>query len=45
MDIGGTALKRAIERHLVYRLSNLIATGQIGLGDSSRLTLGLRPIS
>jgi hypothetical protein len=26
-------LKRAIERFLVYPLSNLVATGQIGLGD------------
>jgi len=26
-------LKRAVERFLVYPLSNLVATGQIGLGD------------
>ena len=26
-------MKRAIERFLVYPLSNLVATGQIGLGD------------
>ncbi len=25
--------KRAIERFLVYPLSNLVATGQVGLGD------------
>jgi len=26
-------LKRSIERHLVFPLANLIATGQVGLGD------------
>jgi hypothetical protein len=26
-------LKRSVERFLVYPLSNLVATGQIGLGD------------
>lgn len=30
---GARHLKRAIERHLVFPLSNLMATGQIGLGD------------
>lgn len=30
---GARHLKRAIERFLVYPLSNLIATGQVGLGD------------
>ena len=30
---GARHLKRAIERHLVYPMSNLIATGQIELGD------------
>ncbi len=30
---GARHLKRAIERHLVFALSNLIATGQISLGD------------
>jgi len=30
---GARHLKRAIERHLVFPLSNLIATGQITLGD------------
>jgi ATP-dependent Clp protease ATP-binding subunit ClpA len=30
---GARHLKRAIERHLVFPLSNLIATHQIGLGD------------
>jgi ATP-dependent Clp protease ATP-binding subunit ClpB len=30
---GARHLKRAIERFLVYPLSNLVATGQVGLGD------------
>src|SRR6185369_8346121 len=30
---GARHLKRAVERFLVYPLSNLVATGQIGLGD------------
>ncbi len=30
---GARHLKRSIERHLVFPLSNLMATGQIGLGD------------
>ncbi len=30
---GARHLKRAIERHLVFPLSNLVATGQISLGD------------
>jgi ATP-dependent Clp protease ATP-binding subunit ClpA len=30
---GARHLKRAIERFLVYALSNLVATGQVGLGD------------
>jgi ATP-dependent Clp protease ATP-binding subunit ClpB len=30
---GARHLKRAIERHLVFPLSNLLATGQISLGD------------
>jgi len=33
LKYGARHLKRAIERHLVYPISNLIATGQIGLGD------------
>jgi ATP-dependent Clp protease ATP-binding subunit ClpB len=32
-QFGARHLRRAIERHLVFPLSNLIATGQIGLGD------------
>jgi hypothetical protein len=30
---GARHLKRAIERHLVFPLSNLMATGQLELGD------------
>ncbi len=33
MKFGARHLKRAIERHLVFPLSNLIATAQITLGD------------
>jgi ATP-dependent Clp protease ATP-binding subunit ClpA len=33
MKYGARPLKRAIERYVVHPLSNLIATGQIGLGD------------
>ena len=33
---GARHLKRSIERFLVYPLSNLVATGQIGLGDLVR---------
>jgi ATP-dependent Clp protease ATP-binding subunit ClpA len=36
---GARHLKRAIERHLVFPLSNLIATGQIDLGDIVRAEL------
>jgi len=36
---GARHLKRAIERHLVYPISNLIATGQIGLGDVIKIDL------
>src|SRR5436305_5477409 len=38
---GARHLKRAIERFLVYPLSNLVATGQIGLGDL--VFVGLNP--
>jgi ATP-dependent Clp protease ATP-binding subunit ClpA len=38
---GARHLKRAIERFLVYPLSNLVATGQIGLGDL--VHVGLNP--
>ncbi len=37
---GARHLKRAIERHLVFPLSNLIATGQIELGDLVKADLG-----
>ena len=35
---GARHLKRAIERHLVQPLSNLMATGQIHWGDSIRVS-------
>jgi len=31
---GARHLKRAIERHVVFPLSSLLATGQVGLGDN-----------
>jgi ATP-dependent Clp protease ATP-binding subunit ClpB len=37
---GARHLKRSIERFLVYPLSNLVATGQIGLGDLVQVGLG-----
>jgi ATP-dependent Clp protease ATP-binding subunit ClpA len=36
---GARHLKRAIERHLVFPLANLVATGQIRLGDFIRVDL------
>ena len=36
---GARHLKRAIERHLVYPLANLVATGQVKLGDFIRVDL------
>src|SRR2546430_6230607 len=36
---GARHLKRSIERFLVYPLSNLVATGQIGLGDLVHVAL------
>jgi ATP-dependent Clp protease ATP-binding subunit ClpA len=39
MKYGARHLKRAIERHLVYPVSNLIATGQIHQGDVIRIDL------
>src|SRR5207253_795194 len=36
---GARHLKRAIERFLVYPLSNLVATSQIGLGDLVHVAL------
>ena len=40
LKYGARHLKRAIERHLVFPISNLIATGQIGLGDVIKIDLG-----
>src|SRR5436309_6943489 len=39
LKYGARHLKRAIERHLVYPISNLIATGQIGMGDVIKIDL------
>ena len=36
---GGRHLKRAIERHVVTPLSNLIATGQVAFGDVVRIEM------
>jgi ATP-dependent Clp protease ATP-binding subunit ClpA len=36
---GARHLKRAIERFLVYPLSNLVSTGQVGLGDLVEVNL------
>ncbi len=36
---GARHLKRAIERHVVFQLANLVATGQIKLGDFIRIDL------
>ena len=36
---GARHLKRAIERHLVFPLANLVATGQVKLGDFVRIDL------
>ena len=36
---GARHLKRAVERFLVYPLSNLVATGQVGLGDLVHIDL------
>jgi hypothetical protein len=33
MRYGARHLKRAIEKHIVYPLANLLATGQLRLGD------------
>jgi ATP-dependent Clp protease ATP-binding subunit ClpA len=40
LKYGARHLKRAIERHLVFPISNLMATGQIGLGDIVKIDLG-----
>jgi hypothetical protein len=36
---GARHLKRAIERHIVFPLANLVATGQVKLGDFIRIDL------
>src|SRR5208337_4842527 len=36
---GARHLKRAIEKHLVFPLANLVATGQVKLGDFIRVDL------
>jgi len=36
---GARHLKRAIERHIVFPLANLVATGQVRLGDFVRIDL------
>ena len=36
---GARHLKRAIERHIVFQLANLVATGQIKLGDFIRIDI------
>src|SRR5689334_16874324 len=38
---GARHLKRAIERHIVFPLANLVATGQVKLGDFIRIDLSL----
>src|SRR5689334_17896797 len=37
---GARHLKRAIEKHVVFPLANLVATGQIKLGDFIRIDIG-----
>jgi hypothetical protein len=36
---GARHLKRAIERHVVFPLANLVATGQVKLGDFVRIDI------
>jgi len=36
---GARHLKRAIEKHVVFPLANLVATGQVKLGDFVRIDL------
>jgi ATP-dependent Clp protease ATP-binding subunit ClpA len=40
LKYGARHLKRAIERHIVFPLANLVATGQVKLGDYVRIDLG-----
>src|SRR5204863_10028752 len=39
LKYGARHLKRAIERHIVFPLANLVATGQVKLGDFVRIDL------
>ncbi len=39
LKYGARHLKRAIERHLVFPLANLVATGQVKLGDFVRVDM------
>jgi ATP-dependent Clp protease ATP-binding subunit ClpA len=39
LKYGARHLKRAIERHVVFPLANLVATGQVKLGDYIRIDL------
>jgi len=39
---GARHLKRAIEKHIVFPLANLVATGQVTLGDFVRIDLNSR---
>jgi ATP-dependent Clp protease ATP-binding subunit ClpB len=43
MRYGARHLKRAIERHLVYPLANLLATGQLATGDLVRIDWSPEP--
>ena len=40
LKYGARHLKRAIERNIVFPLANLVATGQVKLGDFVRIDLG-----
>jgi ATP-dependent Clp protease ATP-binding subunit ClpA len=39
LKYGARHLKRAIERHIVFPLANLVATGQVRLGDYVRIDM------
>ena len=41
LKYGARHLKRAIERHIVFQLANLVATGQVKLGDFVRIDMAL----
>lgn len=45
MRYGARHLKRAIERHIVYPLANLLATGQISTGDLVRVDWSPSPLA